>query len=114
MYSLKKFFKILLPAVILFPAVILCNALQMASFGVWPFSRRLFRKINRSIAGAWWSSCDLWAEKISYIEIVQSGDILPSKENAIILMNHQGWVDIPVMFRFGRRQKMLGNMKWFV
>lgn len=114
MNPLKRFFKILLPTIILFPGVIFCNAFQMASFGVWPFSRRFFRKINRFIAGAWWSSCDLWAEKINHIEIIQSGDVLPRQENAIIVMNHQGWVDIPVMFRLGRRQKMLGNMKWFV
>jgi 1-acyl-sn-glycerol-3-phosphate acyltransferase len=81
---------------------------------VWPFSPRLFRKINRFIANAWWSLCDLWAEKIKKIEIIQSGDVLPLEENAIIIMNHQGWVDIPVLFRLGRRQKMLGNMKWFV
>ncbi len=114
MTSLKRFFKGFFPSIVLFPSVIVCNALQMTSLLVKPFSPRLFRRINRNIADTWWRWCDLWAEKINGTEIIFSGDELPLEENAIVILNHQALVDIPVAFRLARMKGRLGDMKWFV
>src|SRR3989338_6319603 len=107
-------FKAFLAALILLPALMVCNALQMASLVVLPFAPKFFRRWNRFVANAWWAACDLWAEKLNETQVIFSGDELPIKENAIVILNHQGLVDIPVVFRLARRKKRLGDMKWFV
>ena len=98
----------------LFTTLILGNAAQTASLLIRPFSPGAFRKINRAIADFWWGLCDQFAEHIYRIKINFTGDDVPEKENALVMVNHQEMADITVLFRLARRKKRLGDMKWFV
>ncbi|HIA02529.1 MAG TPA: acyltransferase [Myxococcales bacterium] len=101
-------------AILLFLAVLVCNVLQMASLAFWPFSRAIVRKLNREIANAWWTMCDLWSERLWNIEVEIVGDDIPSGENVLIVSNHQTMSDISTLFRFARSKGRLGDLKWFV
>lgn len=98
----------------LFGLVLVCNALQVASLVFWPFSRRLVRRLNRQIAWAWWTLCDVWAEHGWGIDVRITGDEIPALENAIVVSNHQSMSDITTLFRLARRKGRLGDLKWFV
>jgi 1-acyl-sn-glycerol-3-phosphate acyltransferase len=98
---------------LLFVTVLLCNALQMLSLVFWPVSRPLVRRINREIANAWWSLCDLWAEHLWKIDIEITGDEVPHGENALVISNHRTMADITTLFRLARRKGRLGDLKWF-
>jgi len=101
-------------ATVLFLSVLVCNVLQMSSLVFWPISRPLVRKLNREIANAWWSLCDLWAEHWWKIDIKIVGDEIPSGENALVVANHRTMADITTLFRLARRKGRLGDLKWFV
>jgi 1-acyl-sn-glycerol-3-phosphate acyltransferase len=103
-----------LAAVFYFSSVLVCNALQMLSLVVIPFSRKAFRSINRTIADTWWGWCVIGAERIFGVQPVFSGDDVPSGENALIFANHQQMPDILVIMMLAYRKKRLGDMKWFV
>jgi len=101
-------------AVVLFPTLIFGNAVQMITLVIRPFSAKVFRKINRFGANTWWGWCVLWAEKLYGTRVEISGDDVPAGENAVLVVNHQEMVDIPVLFSLAWRKKRLGDMKWFV
>ncbi len=94
--------------------VIICNAVMMLTLLVWPFSRTLFRFLNRSIAGLWWG----WVVKISLrmnrFELVRSGDEIPDHENAIVFSNHQEATDIIILLHLAAEKGQLPHLKWFV
>ncbi|MBI3558153.1 MAG: acyltransferase [Deltaproteobacteria bacterium] len=104
----------LVASVFLFLSILLINFLQMASVLVLPFSGAGFRAINRWFANTWWSACVFCTEKIFGIETIFTGDHVPSKENAIVVANHQSMADIVAIFPLGARLERLGDMKWFV
>jgi 1-acyl-sn-glycerol-3-phosphate acyltransferase len=112
--SLLGLLKGLVSGITLFLLVMVCNALQMASCVFWPISRRLVRRLNREIANAWWTICDFWSERFWGIEVRITGDEIPDLENAVVLSNHQTMSDITTLFRFARRKRRLGDLKWFV
>jgi 1-acyl-sn-glycerol-3-phosphate acyltransferase len=113
-HKLVGFLKGLLAAVMLLSSLLVINFLQCSSLLIKPFSQNLFRKFNRACANTWWGWCDLWAEKLYGIEICLTGDEVPSQENAIVVLNHQMMVDIPVVFRLAQAKQRLGDLKWFV
>lgn len=98
----------------LFAFLILINALQMASLVLFPFSRRLFRAFNRACANTWWGTCVLCGEYIYGVQPVLTGDVLPPKENALIVANHQQMPDIVVLMILAWSKSRLGDLKWFV
>ncbi|HCC24271.1 MAG TPA: hypothetical protein DEP85_02000 [Holosporales bacterium] len=99
---------------ILFAILMGCNLAQMLSMVVRPFSLKIFRRINREIANFWWALCVIFSRKINKTEIIISGDTIPEKENAIVILNHQEITDIPVLLDFALTKKRLGDLKWFV
>ncbi|MBX7147999.1 1-acyl-sn-glycerol-3-phosphate acyltransferase [bacterium] len=101
-------------SLVLFPTLMLANIFQMASIVVKPFSQPVFRKINRFIANTWWGMCVLWAEKINGTQVIISGDNVPVKENAIVIINHQNMTDILVLLKYALTKQRLGDLKWFV
>jgi len=101
-------------SVFLFSTLLTFNLLQTASLVIRPFSPKSFRRVNRWMANTWWSLCALGAEKIYGITWVMSGDEVPRRENAIVLLNHQEMADITVVFTFARSKERLGDLKWFV
>jgi 1-acyl-sn-glycerol-3-phosphate acyltransferase len=98
----------------LFPTLIALNGLQMISLILRPFSPIAFRRLNRFIANTWWGWCAIGAEKIYGIHTHYSGDSVPARENAIVILNHQEMADIPVLFSLARGKERLGDLKWFV
>lgn len=96
----------------LFLLLLGCNFLQFFTLVLLPFSRKKFRKANREIANFWWGLASFCLEDIQGIHIHFSGDAVPQKENALLLINHQSMADIPVLFGLGRRALRLGDMKW--
>jgi 1-acyl-sn-glycerol-3-phosphate acyltransferase len=99
---------------VLFTLLILANALQVLSLLLWPFSRAAFRKANRTIAHCWWGLCVIWAERVNHIVPEFSGDVVPEKENALVVANHQQMPDIVALMMLAWPKKRLGDLKWFV
>lgn len=99
---------------IIFSLLVFINFLQMISLVIYPVSPHLFRQMQRGFAFFWWGLVVLWFEKIYGLKIIFSGDAIPQKENAILIANHQGIADIPVVMSFGLRKLRLGDLKWFV
>jgi 1-acyl-sn-glycerol-3-phosphate acyltransferase len=48
------------------------------------------------------------------VEIVQTGDPLPRKEDAFVIANHQSMSDIPVVLEIAWRARRVQDTKWFV
>ena len=100
-------------ALALFGSLLVVNALQTASLVVLPFSRRAFRRFNRECADKWWGAGRWVVERALGVRVVITGDEIPMRENAIVVVNHQDACDIPILFSLGWRKRMLGDMKWF-
>jgi 1-acyl-sn-glycerol-3-phosphate acyltransferase len=99
---------------ILMPSLLLGNLLQMASIVTLPFSMRLFRAINRTIAAAWWGGCVHLARWLHGVKVCVTGDALPAGENAVVMVNHQSMSDIPVILDVASLNGRLGDLKWYV
>lgn len=113
----KKLFNIFrgtLASLVLFPTLLLTNLVQMLSVVTFPISKKLFRSINRFCANTWWGLCVFWAEKLHGTKVKVTGDNVPNKENAILIINHQTMTDIPVLLNFALTKQRLGDLKWFV
>ncbi len=108
------FFKGILVFSCLFVTLLAFNLLQTASLLIKIFSQTAFRRANRWMANLWWGWCALVAEKVFRTRFVMSGDDVPERENAIVLLNHQEMADITVLFTVARSKNCLGDLKWFV
>lgn len=94
--------------------IFVLNSIQMASMLVYPFSRSLFRGINRWCARSIWGLWVLMAEAQNKIEVRFTGDRVPLRENVLVLPNHQTMADVLVVICLGWRCGRLGDTKWFV
>jgi 1-acyl-sn-glycerol-3-phosphate acyltransferase len=101
-------------AAVLFGTLLLVNGVQMSSLLVRPFSRRVFRRINRGCAGFWWGLCVAGARWAHGIDVVITGDDVPVGENAMVLANHQAMPDITFLMFLAKAKGRLGDMKYFV
>jgi 1-acyl-sn-glycerol-3-phosphate acyltransferase len=111
---ISGFMKGLVVSAFLFSTLLAFNFLQTASLVIKLFSQRAFRRANRSLANLWWTWCALIAEKGYRIRFAMSGDNVPERENAIVVLNHQDMADITVTFTLARSKKRIGDLKWFV
>jgi 1-acyl-sn-glycerol-3-phosphate acyltransferase len=94
--------------------IFVLNSIQMASMLVYPFSRPLFRGINRWCARSIWGLWVLMGELQNKIEVRFTGDRVPQRENALVLPNHQSMADIMVVLCLNWRCGRLGDTKFFV
>lgn len=94
--------------------IFVLNPIQMMSVVLYPFSRRMFRDVNRWCARSIWGLWVLMGERQNQIDVRFTGDALPRRENALILPNHQTMADVLVMMCLAWRCGRLGDMKWFV
>ena len=108
-----KFLRGMLIFLFLFTFIILINVIQITSILFIPLSKTIFRKINTFLAGSWWSTAE-WVMRKSGINVVISGDKLLPRENIILISNHQGMSDIPVLFKLAKEMKQIDHMKWFI
>ncbi|MCP4895772.1 MAG: acyltransferase [bacterium] len=95
-------------------ALIGLNVLQTLSLVLMPISRQTFRRFNSWCAGTWWGGCVLYAEKVNRTRIVITGEIVPDRENALVVSNHQQMPDITIIMAFARSKRRLGDLKFFV
>jgi len=98
----------------LFGSLLAFNAAQTASLLVKPLSPRAFRGFNRWTADTWWGWCVTGSRLLHAIEIQVSGDLVPSRENAIVIANHQQMPDITFLMMWAREKERLGDLKWIV
>lgn len=89
------------------------HPIQVASLVVRPFSRPAFRRVNRWCARSIWGAWVLLVERIHGDRLVITGDRPPSRENAIVIANHQSMVDIMVLLCLAWRCQRLGHLKFF-
>src|SRR5262245_18991270 len=94
--------------------ILVLNTIQMVSVVVYPFSRRLFRAVNRWCARSIWGLWVIMAERQNRIQVRITGDPIPRRENALVLPNHQSMADVMLMMCFAWRCGRLGDMKFFV
>jgi len=90
------------------------NALQTASTALIPFAPGAFRRFNRWAANLWWGWCVTGSRVLNDAELVVTGDDIPMRENAIVVLNHQNMPDITWLMDFARQKDRLGDMKWLV
>jgi 1-acyl-sn-glycerol-3-phosphate acyltransferase len=105
--------KLVASSLFFFSTLFFFNFLQMVSLLLRPFSREAFRRTNTFLAGLWWGWCALGAERVYQVEMVFSGDPLPTRENAMVFANHQQMVDPLALLSLALREKMIGDLKWF-
>ena len=101
-------------AFILGVTLLITNLTQMASLLLLPFSRKIFREINRRCARSWWASCVLYLKYIHGVQLKVSGDFIPARENALVIVNHQGMTDVFPLLMLAYQKDSLGDLKWFV
>jgi 1-acyl-sn-glycerol-3-phosphate acyltransferase len=90
------------------------HVLQMGTLLIYPFSKTLFRKINRRLANWWWGICYKMSRISGVTYEIHSTTPIPPKENIILLGNHQAATDIPAVFALAVAKGRLGDLKWFV
>ena len=100
--------------ILLFVTLLAINGLQTLSTVLIPFSRQGFRKVNRSVANAWWSLCVLIPKHFYGVQVVLTGDPIPCNENALLVANHQSYTDITLLIFLAYSKRTVGDMKWFV
>ncbi len=98
----------------LITSLLIINLFQILSLVVFLFSRRRFRALNRAFANTWWGWCVIYAERFQGVQVVFTGEDLPTDENAIVIANHRDYSDIVMLLCLGARKGRLGDMKWFV
>ncbi|QQR75633.1 MAG: acyltransferase [Holophagales bacterium] len=101
-------------AVSLVGSLLAINLLQTSSLALRPFSRRSFRRVNRWSADRFWGWCARTTLSLHRTRVVISGDALPADENAVLIANHQSMTDVQALFLLARRERRLGDLKWFV
>jgi len=107
--SLRAFLLLL----VLGGALALLNVLQILSLIIWPFSPKAFRQVNLMAAHLFWKLCVFFIENVLRIEMVFSGDEIPTGENVILFCNHQQMLDILALMPLADRKRQLPNLKWF-
>lgn len=92
--------------------ILLVNLTQMSSVVLLPFGRKYFMRFNircKHVFCVWSNRAGRWCGN----RMIYLGD-LPRRENAIIMANHQGMLDIPILWMWADVTKTFGWMKWFV
>jgi len=94
--------------------LLLANGIQTLSTALLPFSPRSFRAFNRWAANTWWGWCVTAGKQLHGAHLVLTGDDVPPRENAIVVLNHQNMPDITFLMDFARSKDRLGDLKWVV
>ena len=94
--------------------LLITNLAQMTSLILLPFSRTLFRDFNRRCAGSWWGSCVQVLKTLHGMHLIITGDEIPRQENALLIVNHQGMVDVFPLMMLAQEKGTLKDLKWFV
>lgn len=90
------------------------NAAQTLSAGLIPVAPNAFRSFNRWAANTWWGWCVTGSKLLNDVQLIVTGDDVPERENAIVVINHQNMPDITFLMVYARTKHRLGDMKWMV
>jgi 1-acyl-sn-glycerol-3-phosphate acyltransferase len=90
------------------------NAAQTLSTALLPFAPKAFRRFNRWAANTWWGWCVTGSRVVNDAYLEVTGDDVPMRENAIVVVNHQNMPDITWLLDFARQKDRLGDLKWIV
>ncbi len=93
--------------------ILIINVIQTL---IYPFKiilPKTVRGINRFFARTWWSLGYFSLKYIHHMKVNYYENV-PEKENAIVICNHQGMADIPILFGLAYKKKRLGDLKWIV
>jgi 1-acyl-sn-glycerol-3-phosphate acyltransferase len=104
----------LLISLLLLLPLLMINGLQTLSMIVKPLSQSLFRSINRYLAHIYWSILVWFLEKVYRVRFEWHSEELPTREDVILIANHQTAVDVMPLFALAARCGRLGDMKFFV
>lgn len=99
---------------LLISSLIAINGAQTLSLLISPFSRSTFRNFNRWAANTWWGWCVSTSRLLYSVDIKVTGDPVPKKENAVVVVNHQQMSDINFLMFYALSKERLGDLKWFV
>ncbi|KAI9229479.1 MAG: acyltransferase-domain-containing protein, partial [Piptocephalis tieghemiana] len=80
---------------------------------IYPFSRRLMYDLNSRVAGGIWWVMQYIFEKQHGAVITYSGDTIPFKESAMVIANHQSFVDFYLIHSLALRRRILSYCKYF-
>jgi len=94
--------------------LVLINLVQVLALPVAAFSQAAFRRMNRAMADLWWGWCTSLGRIIYGTHIIETGDVLPMRENVILLANHQQMPDITFLMFLAQSRGRLGDMKWML
>lgn len=100
-------------ALLLATSLVITNSVQMLSLLILPFSRRAFSIWNRMAVSYWAKSCIILMENISRTPVRLEGDEISVGENAIMIPNHQSFVDIMMTIKLAEKPGRLGDIKQF-
>eukprot|EP00833_Pecoramyces_ruminatium_P014850 jgi/Orpsp1_1/1188882/evm.model.d7180000067942.1 len=77
----------------IFTFCVALNAVQLVTLPMFKINKKKARDFNASLAGSVWVLIQDVFEKKHKGKITYSGDELPEKENAIVVVNHRSWDD---------------------
>jgi 1-acyl-sn-glycerol-3-phosphate acyltransferase len=100
--------------VVAFVPLVASQTLQILSLILLPFSRSAFRKANVFLGGCIWGYWSVLLEHVAGTEVVLTGDPLPYREDAIVIVNHQSMADVVVVMCLARAHGSAAHLKWLV
>jgi len=118
--AIRAFLKTLVPFHIIFfyqfiASGLIVNFLQLLSLVIWPFNKKLYRKINLWLAYSFWCNltalCNYWSGSTVNIYMDPKDFAMIPNEHAICIMNHKYDVDWLMGWVVCQRAKMLSGSK---
>ncbi|MBW0488604.1 hypothetical protein O181_028319 [Austropuccinia psidii MF-1] len=106
--------RIVLYYLLFFSICLVANVLFIIiSIIIMPFDTLLAYEINSRIANFLWTRMQYIFEHRHFATITFSGDVIPERENAIVLANHVSYSDFYLINGLAARKKMLPYCRWF-
>jgi len=97
----------------IFTFCVALNAVQLITLPLFKINKNKARNLNASLAGSVWVLIQGTFEKQHKGKITYSGDDLPEKENAIVVVNHRSWDDFILVNSVAFRKRTVKSLKYF-
>ncbi|KAG4094220.1 acyltransferase-domain-containing protein [Neocallimastix lanati (nom. inval.)] len=97
----------------IFTFCVALNAVQLVTLPMFKINKKKARTFNASLAGSVWVLIQDVFEKKHNGKITYSGDDVPEKENAIVVVNHRSWDDFILVNSVAFRKRTVKSLKYF-
>jgi len=97
----------------IFTFCVALNAVQLVTLPLFKVNKNKARNLNASLAGSVWVLIQEVFEKKHKGRITYSGDEIPEKENAIVVVNHRSWDDFILVNSVAFRKRTVKSLKYF-